>query len=100
MTSTDPDPDPAPSGVRSLTPKRSPPPWLGGCEAAQYRFRWAHGFPFHRFSSLRHHAPKAGQIDVCHAKHIIGCFSGATAALVGPLPTFVSTVQRHFWSFF
>src|SRR5262249_57801334 len=28
-------------------------------------------------------------------KHIIGCLSGATAALVGPLPTFVSTVQHH-----
>jgi hypothetical protein len=53
------------------------------------------GFPFQRFSFVRHLAPTAGQIEVRYSKHIIGCLSGATAALVGPLPTFVSTVQHH-----
>jgi hypothetical protein len=30
-----------------------------------------------------------------YSRHIIGYLSGVTAALVGPLPTFVSTVQHH-----
>jgi hypothetical protein len=58
-------------------------------------FRWASGFPFQRFSFVRHLAPTASQIEVRYSKHIIGCLSGATAALVGSLPTFVSTVQHH-----
>jgi hypothetical protein len=60
-----------------------------------YRFRWGQGFPFQRFSFVRHLAPTASQIEVRYSKHIVGCLSGATAALVGPLPTFVSTVQHH-----
>jgi hypothetical protein len=44
---------------------------------------------------VRHLAPTAGQIEVRYSKNIIGCSSGAKAALVGPLPTFVSTVQHH-----
>jgi hypothetical protein len=53
------------------------------------------GFPFQRFSFVRHLAPTAGQIQIRYSKHIIGCLSGAMATLVGPLPTFVSTVQHH-----
>jgi len=55
----------------------------------------ADGFPFQRFSFVRHDAPTAGQIEVRYSKHIIGYLSGATAALVCPLPTLVSTVQHH-----
>jgi hypothetical protein len=58
-------------------------------------FVWGHGFPFQRFSFVRHLAPTARQIQVRYSKHIIGCLSSATAALVGPLPTLVSTVQHH-----
>jgi hypothetical protein len=58
-------------------------------------FVWGHGFPFQRFSFVRHLEPTARQIEVRYSKHIIGCLSGATAALIGPLPTFVSTVQHH-----
>jgi hypothetical protein len=53
------------------------------------------GFLFQRFSLMPHHAPTAGQIEVRYSKHIIGYLSGVTPALVGLLPTFVSTVQHH-----
>jgi hypothetical protein len=53
------------------------------------------GFPFQRFSFVRHLAPTAGQIEVRYSKHIICFLSGAMATLVLPLPTFVSTVQHH-----
>ena len=59
-----------------------------------YWFRWGQGFPFQRFSFVRHLAPTAGQIEVRYPKQIIGCLNGATAALVGPLQTFVSTAQH------
>ena len=52
------------------------------------------GFSFQRFSFVRHLAPTAGQIEVRYPKQIIGCLNGATAALVGPLQTFVSTAQH------
>src|SRR5215471_20842964 len=61
---------------------------LLGCTG--YWFRWGQGFPFQRFSFVRHLAPTAGQIEVRYSKDIIGCLSSATAALVGSLPTFVS----------
>jgi hypothetical protein len=52
-------------------------------------------FLFQQFSFVRHHAPTAGQIEVRSSKHVIGYLSGVTSALVGPFPTFVSTVQHH-----
>jgi hypothetical protein len=52
-------------------------------------------FLFQRFSLVRHHAPTAGQIEIRSSKHVIGYLSGVTPALVGPLPTFVSTVQHR-----
>ena len=52
-------------------------------------------FLFEQFSLLGHGAPMAGQIEVRSSKHVIGYLSGITPALIGPLPTFVSTVQYH-----
>jgi hypothetical protein len=52
-------------------------------------------FRFQRFSLVRHLAPTASQIEVRYSKYIISCLSGATPALVDPLPTFVSTIQHH-----
>jgi hypothetical protein len=52
-------------------------------------------FLFEQFSFVRHHAPTAGQIEVRFSKHVISYLSGVTPALVGPFPTFVSTVQHH-----
>jgi hypothetical protein len=40
---------------------------------------------------VRHLAPTAGQIEVRYSKHIIGCLSGATAALVGPF----ADIRQH-----
>jgi hypothetical protein len=53
-------------------------------------------FLFQQFSFVRQHAPTAGQIEVRFSKNVIGYLSGVTPpALVGPFPTFVSTVQHH-----
>jgi hypothetical protein len=50
-------------------------------------------FLFEQLSLLGHRAPMAGQIEVRSSKHVIGYLSGITPALIGPLPTFVSTVH-------
>jgi hypothetical protein len=47
------------------------------------------------FSLVRHHTPTAGQIEVGSSKHIVSYLSGVALALIGPLPTFVSTVQHN-----
>jgi hypothetical protein len=52
------------------------------------------------FSLVRHHAPTAGRIEVRSSKHVIGCLSGVTPALIGPWPTLVSTVRNRHGAWF
>ena len=92
-----------PSTTSCMTLTVSSLPFVGDARSLVHESCFCNGFAPHcpnargknDFQTGPDTAPTLGQIEVRYSKHIIGCLSGATGALVGPLPTFVSTVQPH-----